>query len=59
MIQLKNDTLCKYCLGCNKLEIYNFIGIRNCEGFVPGYLNWHEIYEKALKDNLKNKKNKI
>jgi len=56
MVQLRGDTLCKYCLGCNKLENYNFIGTRNCKGFVPGYENWREMYEKALQNNLKNDK---
>lgn len=53
MKQLKADTLCKYCLGCNKLENYLFNGTRNCKGFIPGYKNWREMYEKSLKDNLK------
>jgi hypothetical protein len=35
MAELKADTLCKYCLGCNKLSNYNFIGTRNCKGFIP------------------------
>lgn len=57
MAELKDDTLCKYCLGCNNLENYNFIGTRNCKGFIPGYKNWREMYEKALQNNLKyNKK---
>lgn len=47
----------KYCLGCNKLENHNFIGTRNCKGFIPGYKNWRELYEKALQNNLKNEKN--
>mgnify|MGYP003571329884 CR=1 FL=1 len=55
MTQLRDDTLCKYCLGCNKLEINNFIGTRNCKGFVPGYENWRQMYDRALKNNLKNK----
>lgn len=56
MAQIKCDTLCKYCLGCNKLSDYNFIGTRNCKGFVPGYQNWRELYEKSIKENLKNDK---
>nr|DAQ62427.1 MAG TPA: transposase [Caudoviricetes sp.] len=57
MAGLKDDILCKYCLGCNKLENHNFIGTRNCKGFIPGYKNWRELYEKALQNNLKNEKN--
>lgn len=56
MAELRNDTLCKYCLGCNKLSDYNFIGTRNCKGFIPGYKNWRELYESSLKKNLKNTK---
>lgn len=56
MAEIRNDTLCKYCLGCNKLNDYNFIGTRSCKGFVPGYKNWREMYEKALLNNLKNNK---
>lgn len=56
MAKLKADTLCKYYLGCNKLSNYNFIGTRNCKGFIPGYKNWRESYEKALQNNLKNDK---
>lgn len=53
MGQIAVDTLCKYCLGCNKLSDYNFMGTRNCKGFVPGYKNWREMYERELKNNLK------
>ena len=59
MSQLKDDVLCKYCFGCNKLENQNFLGVRNCKNFVSGYKNWREMYDKALNRNLnfKNKHN--
>jgi len=56
MAELRSDTLCKYCLGCNKLENYNFIGTRNCKSFIPGYKNWRDLYENSLKENLKKEK---
>lgn len=34
MTQFENDKLCKYCLGCNKLEDENFKGTKNCKDFV-------------------------
>ena len=34
---------CKNCLGCNRLEDYNFIGTDNCE-YAP-----EEIYRRILK----------
>lgn len=53
MAELDNDKICKYCLGCNKLEDYNFKGIRSCKNFAPGYKNWRNMYEKNLQKNLK------
>ena len=52
MAELKGDTLCKYCLGCNKLMNINYIGIRSCKKFAPGYENWREMYDKAIQENL-------
>ena len=49
MKQLENDTICKYCLGCNRLEIEHFNGVKNCNGFVPAYSDWQERFYKALK----------
>ena len=31
MNQLKDEVLCKYCLGCNRLEDPNFAGWRRCK----------------------------
>lgn len=58
MNQLKDDTICKYCLGCNKLENPNFIGCRRCNGFIPGYEDWQDKYyneNKGSKINFKRK----
>jgi hypothetical protein len=48
MNQLKDEVLCKYCLGCNRLEDPNFAGWRRCKGFVAGYPNWKQEYYKSL-----------
>lgn len=58
MQQLKEDTICKYCLGCNKLLNMNFNGTRNCKKFIAGYINWRELYERALKKAKENRGNK-
>ena len=34
MKQLEDYKLCKYCLGCNRLEDESFNGTRNCINFV-------------------------
>lgn len=49
MNQLKDEVLCKYCLGCNRLENPNFLGFKRCSGFVAGYPNWKDLYYEALK----------
>lgn len=51
MKQIDNKKLCKYCLGCNKLEDENFVGVMNCKYFVPGYENWSEMRREELKKN--------
>ena len=53
MKQLKENTICKYCLGCNRLEIENFDGVKNCNGFISAYSDWQERYYKALKEEKK------
>ena len=56
MKQLGKDVICFYCYGCNKLELENFNGIRNCKGFYPAYKNWEEKYYKALKEKKNDKR---
>lgn len=53
MKQLSKDTLCYYCLGCNKLEDEKFEGVRNCKNFMPGIENWRELIEKELKKSCR------
>lgn len=36
MKQLKNDKLCKYCFGCEKLSNDKFKGVRSCKNFIQG-----------------------
>lgn len=50
MKQLGNKKLCKYCLGCNKLEYGNFIGVMRCKYFAAAQENWQEEWRKALKE---------
>ncbi len=52
MQQIKNNKLCTYCLGCNKLENEQFEGVMNCKGFVAGK-NIKEFY-KRMKESDKN-----
>lgn len=49
MSQLKDEVLCKYCLGCNRLENPNFAGWKKCKDFTAGYENWKKQYYDALR----------
>lgn len=51
MKQIDNKNLCKYCLGCNKLEDENFSGLMRCKNFTPGQTDWQEKWKEALKKN--------
>ena len=50
MKQIDNKKLCKYCLGCCKLEDENFDGVMRCEGFIPGINNWQEKWKEQMKN---------
>lgn len=52
MKQFNEDILCYYCLGCNKEELDDFEGVRNCKGFIAG-MDTTEFYKK-LKEGKKN-----
>lgn len=39
MKELKKGTLCKECLGCNKLLLENFTGNYKCNNFMKGVKN--------------------
>lgn len=49
MKQIDNKKLCKYCLGCNKLEDEKFDGVMRCNVFVAGYADWQERWKEALR----------
>lgn len=53
MKQLKKNTVCYYCYGCNKLLLDNFDGVKHCNGFKPAYSNWQEKYYKELREEKK------
>ncbi len=46
-LENKNN-ICKYCLGCNRLE-EDFKGVLRCNNFIPGYKDWYELMEKELR----------
>lgn len=50
MKQLKKNTLCYYCLGCNKQEEIDYKPVMRCKGFVPGVENWQELLRKELQN---------
>lgn len=51
MKQIKKNTLCYYCLGCNKQEEIYYKPVMRCKGFVPGVENWQELLRKELQKN--------
>lgn len=59
MKQIKKNTLCYYCLGCNKQESEEYKPVMRCKGFVPGIENWQERLRKELKNSEKESKNRI
>lgn len=49
MEQIKKDTLCYYCLGCNKQGNEDYKPVVRCKGFVTGIDNWQELLREELK----------
>ena len=49
MKQVEKDKLCKYCIGCNKLELEQFNGVRNCSNFIQAEPDWQKKMWKELK----------
>ena len=49
MKQLKADTICYYCYGCERLSDEQFNGARNCKGFMPAVEKWQEMMREELK----------
>lgn len=53
MKQIDNKKLCKYCLGCNKLEDENFDGVMRCKYFAAGVAEWQEKWKEQMKNGNK------
>lgn len=51
MKQIDNKKLCKFCLGCNKLEDENFNGVMRCKDFMAGIDNWQEKWKEQMKND--------
>lgn len=51
MKQIESNTLCYYCMGCNKQENTDYKPVMRCKGFVPGVENWQEKLREELKKN--------
>lgn len=49
MKQIKKDTLCYYCLGCNKQENEDYKLVKRCNNFVSGYEDWQDKLREELK----------
>lgn len=49
MQQIKKNTLCYYCLGCNKQENKDYKPVARYKYFVPGIENWQEKLREELK----------
>lgn len=39
---LKENTKCKTCLGCNRLELIDFTGVYRCENYIGGMLDGYD-----------------
>lgn len=55
MKQIEKNTLCYYCLGCNKQEDTDYKPVMRCKGFVPGIENWQEKLREELKKSEQNR----
>ena len=51
MKQIDNKKLCKFCLGCNKLEDENFNGVMRCKHFIHGQADWQERWKEQMKND--------
>ena len=58
MKQIEKNTLCYYCLGCNKQEDTDYKSVMRCKGFVPGINNWQEKLREELKKSEQIQKQK-
>ena len=57
MKQIENNTLCYYCLGCNKQECEDYKPVMRCKDFCAGIENWQEKLREELKNSEKKYKN--
>nr|DAI65616.1 MAG TPA: hypothetical protein [Caudoviricetes sp.] len=55
MKQIKKNTLCYYCLGCNKQESEEYKPVIRCKNFIQGIENWQEKLRKELKKSEQNR----
>ena len=51
MEQLGNNRVCKYCLGCNKMEDDEFIPKLSCEDMVSGIKDWEMLFRRIVDKN--------
>lgn len=58
MKQIESNTLCYYCMGCNKQENTDYKPVMRCKGFVPGIENWQEKLREELKKDEQVQKQK-
>lgn len=58
MKQIESNTLCYYCMDCNKQENTDYKPVMRCKGFVPGIENWQEKLREELKKNEQIQKQK-
>ncbi len=58
MKQVEKNTLCFYCLGCNKQENENYNPVIRCENFMAGIENWQGKLREELKKSEQIQKQK-
>lgn len=52
MKQLEDNKICKYCYGCNRLEVQDFEGVISCKYFVQA-TELDKYYKKLREDKKK------
>ena len=51
MKQIESNTLCYYCMGCNKQKDTDYKPVMRCKNFIQGIENWQEKLREELKKN--------
>lgn len=41
--------ICKYCVGCLRLEAEDFKSVFRCKDFEPNQMNWRDLFDKELR----------